>query len=55
MSKRAFAKSVGKALEARLGEGRFERLVVVAPPPALGDLRQALPKIRDRRPLDVFA
>jgi len=43
--KRAFAKSVGKALEARLGEGRFERLVVVAPPPALGDLRQALPKM----------
>jgi protein required for attachment to host cells len=42
--KRAFAKSVGKALEARLADGRFECLVVVAPPPALGDLRQALPK-----------
>jgi protein required for attachment to host cells len=42
--KRAFAKSVGKALQARLAEGRFERLVVVAPPPALGDLREALPK-----------
>jgi protein required for attachment to host cells len=42
--KRAFAKSVGKALEARLADGRFERLVVVAPPPALGDLREALPK-----------
>lgn len=42
--KRAFAKSVGKALEAKLADGRFERLVVVAPPPALGDLREALPK-----------
>jgi protein required for attachment to host cells len=42
--KRGFAKSVGKALQARLADGRFERLVVVAPPPALGDLREALPK-----------
>ncbi len=42
--KRGFAKAVGKALEKRLAEGRFERLVVVAPPPALGDLREALPK-----------
>jgi protein required for attachment to host cells len=42
--KRGFAKSVGKALQARLAEGRFEHLVVVAPPPALGDLREALPK-----------
>src|SRR5262245_44176993 len=42
--KRAFAKSVGKALQTKLADGRFERLVVVAPPPALGDLRAALPK-----------
>ena len=42
--KRAFAKTIGKALEKKLAEGRFERLVVVAPPPALGDLRAALPK-----------
>lgn len=42
--KRGFAKSVGKALQSRLADGRFERLVVVAPPPALGDLREALPK-----------
>lgn len=42
--KRAFAKSVGKALETRLAAGRFEKLVVVAPPPALGDLREAFPK-----------
>jgi protein required for attachment to host cells len=42
--KRGFARSVGKALEARLAQGRFERLVVVAPPPALSDLREALPK-----------
>ena len=42
--KRAFAKSVAKVLDKRLAEGRFERLVVVAPPPALGDLREALSK-----------
>lgn len=42
--KRTFAKSVGKALQKRLADGRFERLVVVAPPPALGDLRDALPR-----------
>lgn len=42
--KRAFARKVGKALEGKLAAGRFDRLVVVAPPPALGDLRAALPK-----------
>jgi protein required for attachment to host cells len=42
--KRAFARPIAKALDERLAEGRFERLVVVAPPPALGDLREALSK-----------
>jgi protein required for attachment to host cells len=42
--KRAFAKAVGKELEVRLVDGCFERLVVVAPPAAMGDLREALPK-----------
>jgi protein required for attachment to host cells len=30
--------------EARLAQGRFERLVLVAPPAALGNLRRLLPK-----------
>jgi protein required for attachment to host cells len=42
--KRAFAKKLGKVLESKLAEDRFDRLILVAPPPALGDLRSALPK-----------
>lgn len=42
--KRAFAKKLGKVLEGKLDEDRFDRLILVAPPPALGDLRSALPK-----------
>ena len=42
--KRAFAKKLGKTLETKLVENRFDRLVLVAPPPALGDLRDVLPK-----------
>lgn len=42
--KRAFAKMLGKVLGTKLAEDRFDRLVLVAPPPALGDLREALPK-----------
>jgi protein required for attachment to host cells len=42
--KRAFAKQLGKELLTRLSEDRFDRLVLVAPPPALGDLRAALPR-----------
>jgi protein required for attachment to host cells len=42
--KHAFAKSLGEALQAKLADGRFARLVLVAPPPMLGVLRQALPK-----------
>jgi protein required for attachment to host cells len=42
--KRAFAKKLAGILEAGLVEKRFDRLVVVAPPATLGDLRDALPK-----------
>ncbi len=42
--KRQFAKQLADILEARLAEKRFDSLVIVAPPPALGDLREALPK-----------
>ena len=42
--KRAFAKKIATILEAKLREGQFDRLVLVAPPVTLGDLREALPK-----------
>ncbi len=42
--KRAFAKKLAGILEAGLVEKRFDRLVVVAPPATLGDLRDALAK-----------
>jgi protein required for attachment to host cells len=42
--KRAFARRLAGILEARLAEQRFDRLVLVAPPATLGDLRDALPK-----------
>ena len=42
--KREFATKLGGILEAKLAEKRFDRLVLVAPPPALGDLRDVLPK-----------
>jgi protein required for attachment to host cells len=42
--KRAFAKKLGGILEAKLAQKRFDRLVLVAPPAALGDLRDVLPK-----------
>jgi protein required for attachment to host cells len=42
--KREFAKKLGGILKTKLVEKRFDRLVLVAPPPALGDLRDALPK-----------
>jgi protein required for attachment to host cells len=42
--KRAFAKKIGVILQAKLTQGKFDRLVLVAPPPALGDLRSLLPK-----------
>jgi protein required for attachment to host cells len=42
--KREFAKKLGGILETKLAEKSFDRLVLVAPPPALGDLRDVLPK-----------
>jgi protein required for attachment to host cells len=42
--KRQFAKRVADTLESKLAEKRFDHLVIVAPPPALGDLRGALAK-----------
>jgi protein required for attachment to host cells len=42
--KREFAQKLGTILEARLADKRFDRLVIVAPPSMLGDLRDVLPK-----------
>jgi protein required for attachment to host cells len=42
--KREFAKRLGGILETNLADKRFDRLVLVAPPPTLGDLRDVLPK-----------
>jgi protein required for attachment to host cells len=41
--KRAFAKRLCQLLESKLKEGAFQRLVLVAPPVTMGDLRQSLP------------
>lgn len=40
--KAQFAKAVAKTVEKAAIGGEFDRLVLVAPPPALGDLRNAL-------------
>jgi protein required for attachment to host cells len=40
--KARFANSLAEDLDRRLAEGSFDRLVLVAPPAFLGDLRQAL-------------
>jgi protein required for attachment to host cells len=43
-----FAQELAKRLDAALEQGKCQRLVLVAPPRALGDLRQALaPKSRN--------
>lgn len=42
--KRQFADMLAQKLADALRQGRFDRLVVVAPPSALGDLREALPE-----------
>ncbi|MEO5373172.1 MAG: host attachment protein [Alphaproteobacteria bacterium] len=45
----AFARSLVEMLEEGLGRGAYERLVLVAPPRALGDLRTLLPDaVRER-------
>ena len=41
--KRRFAGELADTLHKQLNEGRYDRLVVVAPPVTLGDLRAALP------------
>ncbi|NJO32354.1 MAG: host attachment protein [Rhodospirillales bacterium] len=47
--KRQFAGRVSAALSTRLAHGRFEHLIIIAPPVMLGDLRAAFPKpVRDR-------
>jgi protein required for attachment to host cells len=47
--KRQFARKVSDALHSRLANGRFEHLILIAPPVTLGDLRAVLPKpVRER-------
>lgn len=47
--KRRFAKRVSTALSTRLAKGRFDHLILIAPPVMLGDLRAAFPKtVRER-------
>ena len=47
--KRSFARSIADRLKATLAEKRYERLILIAPPVTLGDLRSALHrKVRDR-------
>jgi protein required for attachment to host cells len=47
--KRQFARTVSAALRVRLAHGRFEHLILIAPPVTLGDLRAAFPKaVRER-------
>jgi protein required for attachment to host cells len=41
--KRKFARRIVEAVEARLAARSFDRLVLVAPPVTMGDLRAALP------------
>ncbi|NKB16242.1 MAG: host attachment protein [Sphingomonadales bacterium] len=41
--KRDFARTLAALLEEALKEGSYDRLVIAAPPPFLGDLRDALP------------
>lgn len=40
--KRRFARSVARIIDRNAGEGSFDRLVLVAPPKTLGDLRAVL-------------
>jgi protein required for attachment to host cells len=42
--KRAFATKLAAVLKFKLAEKRFDRLIIVAPPPTLGDLRKLLGK-----------
>jgi protein required for attachment to host cells len=42
--KRRFARRIAEALDRRLAAGAFSRLVVIAPPAFLGDLRAEMPE-----------
>ena len=46
--KALFAKAVAKRIESSARDGRFDRLVLIAPPKAMGDIRAALDRhVRD--------
>ena len=48
-AKLSFARDVARMLTEALNRGEYDRLVICAPPKALGDLRQELPTtVRDR-------
>ncbi len=47
--KRNFARSVAQKLDAELSNNAFDRLVVIAPPVTLGDLRQSFSKAVSHR------
>jgi protein required for attachment to host cells len=44
VEKHRFADQLAAMLQDELNQGKFDRLVLVAPPKALGQLRDALPK-----------
>jgi protein required for attachment to host cells len=51
-----FARAIGAYLDYQHGGGRFERLVLVAPPPMLAMLQGMLtPRVRERLELDMEA
>jgi protein required for attachment to host cells len=57
-AERAFARGLADRLEAAAAAGRFERLILVAPPKFLGHLRAALggaagPRLRGSLDLDL--
>ena len=47
--KRSFAEEIVAALEAQCSAGNFDKLILVAPPATLGDLRQAMGKTLSER------
>lgn len=52
--KRSFAKLISDELEAAAASKSFDRLIIVAPPVLLGDLRQELPRsVKDRTAAEV--
>lgn len=52
--KRSFAKQISDELEAAAASKSFDRLIIVAPPVLLGDLRQELPRsVKDRTAAEV--